>query len=64
MKTKAMKKDSPYAAQLEELPNFSATGSIKGMKKLYYGKDALLIRCGAFIYNASSKPELYHNHSI
>ena len=32
-------------------PNFSATGSIKGMKDKYYGKDATLIRSGAYIYH-------------
>lgn len=63
MKTKTMSTSSPYAAQLVELPNFSASGSISGMKKQFYGQDALLIRCGSYIYNATSKPELYHNHS-
>jgi len=35
---------------LSQYPNFSATGSIRGMKEKYYGKDALLVRCGGFIY--------------
>lgn len=43
-----------------ELPSFSKTGSIKGMKDKFYGKDALLVRCGAYIYNCTSKPELYN----
>ena len=60
MKTKTMSTKSPYAVQLEDLPNFSITGSISGMKKLWYGQKALLIRCGAYIYNATSKPDLYH----
>lgn len=59
-KTKHAKKDCP---NLSEFPNFSATGSIKGMKKLYYGKDALLIRRGAFIYNVSSNPAIYNDHA-
>ena len=63
MKTKTMDIDSPYTKRLNDLPNFSKTGSIKGMKKQYYGKEALLIRCGDWIYNATSKPELYHQHS-
>jgi hypothetical protein len=46
---------------LSEFPNFSKTGSISGMKKLYYGKDALLVRCGSYIYNVSSKPEIYES---
>ena len=42
-------------------PNFSATGSIRGMKKLYYGKDALLIKSGAYIYNVNQ--EVYNFYS-
>lgn len=29
------------------------------MKKLYYGKDALLVKCGNYIYNVSSEPSIY-----
>jgi len=36
---------------ISQYPNFSASGSIKGMKEKYYGKDALLVRCGSYIYN-------------
>ena len=32
-------------------PNFHYTGSVIGMKRLYYGEDALLVRCGSWIYN-------------
>lgn len=35
---------------LSQYPNFSATGSIVGMKKKYYGDKALLVRSGAWIY--------------
>jgi len=40
-------------------PSFSASGSIAGMKKLYYGKDALLVRQGGFIYNVSTARSKY-----
>jgi hypothetical protein len=40
---------------LSNYPNFSSSGSISGMKKLYYGKNALLIKCGAYIYNVDQK---------
>jgi len=40
-------------------PNFSSTGSIRGMKKLYYGKNALLVRQGSYIYNVTKKPKIY-----
>jgi hypothetical protein len=59
-KTKQANKDCP---DLSNFPNFSKTGSISGMKKLYYGKDALLVKKGAYIYNVSSQPDIYHNHS-
>lgn len=45
---------------LSRFPSFSASGSIKGMKALYYGKKALLVRQGSYIYNVSSEPDIYH----
>ena len=60
VKTMSVKHEKAY--ELEDLPNFHRTGSILGMRKVY-GKNALLIRCGGYIYNAASKPELYHNHA-
>jgi hypothetical protein len=41
--------------KLEKYPNFSKTGSIKGMKKRFYGKDATLVKCGGYIYNVPKK---------
>ena len=35
---------------LSDWPNFSATGSVRGMRKMYYGNEAHLVRCGAWIY--------------
>ena len=45
---------------ISDFPNFHISGSIAGMKKLYYGKDALLVKCGEYIYNVSSEPHIYH----
>ncbi len=39
--------------------NFSVTGSVRGMRRLYYGDRALLVRCGYYIYNVSDYPEVY-----
>jgi hypothetical protein len=36
---------------VSSFPNFSASGSIAGMKRLYYGLNACLVRCGSYIYN-------------
>jgi len=46
---------------LSIFPNFSKTGSIKGMKKLYYGEDALLIKSGRYIYKVTE--EVYNYYS-
>ncbi len=62
MKTRIYKGNN--SIKLSEFPNFHKSGSIKGMKKLYYGKDALLVRNGSYIYNVTSEPEIYYNESI
>lgn len=48
---------------LSDYPNFSVTGSIAGMKKKYYGKDALLVRCGSWIYNVTRNPSIYYGEA-
>lgn len=48
---------------LSSFPNFSASGNVYGMKNLYYGKDALLVRCGSWIYNVTSNPEIYYGEA-
>lgn len=49
-----------YREELSEFPNFHKSGSIKGKKEKYYGKDALLVICGNYIYNVSSSPFIYY----
>lgn len=46
---------------LSRFPNFHKSGNIIGMKKLYYGKNALLVKKGAYIYNVTSEPTIYYN---
>ena len=53
-----MNKQQKAAYNLSQYPNFSATGSIYGMKKLYYGMDALLVRSGSWIYKVPA--EVYY----
>lgn len=48
---------------VDKFPNFHKSGSISGMKKLYYGKGALLVRCGSYIYNVSSDPQVYYQYA-
>lgn len=60
MKTRQAKKTCP---NLDRFPNFSRTGSIKGMKDKFYGKDALLVKKGAYIYNVTSDQSIYYNQA-
>ena len=46
MRTKRVSEEQGKKLNLSRFPNFHKSGSITGMKKLYYGKDALLVRCG------------------
>ena len=62
MKTRTYKGCNPE--KLSDYPNFHKSGSIKGMKELYYGKDSLLVRNGNYIYNVTSTPSIYYNESI
>ena len=41
-------------------PIFHKTGSIRGIKKHYYGLNALLVRSGSYIYNVNSEPAIYN----
>jgi len=40
---------------IDQYPNFHCTGSIIGIKKHFYGKDACLIRCGQWIYKVPKR---------
>lgn len=39
-----------------DCPNFHRSGSIRGMRKQFYGANATLVRCGQWIYNISGSP--------
>ena len=58
MKTRYLAKK--HYELVKDFPNFHKTGSITGMKSLYYGKDALLVRCGDYIYNVTANPCIYY----
>ncbi len=51
MTTKYMKVARGKLFSISQYPNFHKSGSISGMKNLFYGKHALLVRCGSWIYN-------------
>ena len=44
MRTKTLYRCDAQKIDISRFPNFHITGSITGMKKLYYGKNALLVR--------------------
>lgn len=54
MRVRTMKIAEGKAVNISQYPNFSVTGSIRGMKEKFYGKNALLVRCGGYIYNVPS----------
>lgn len=58
-KVRRLSKEEGERVDIHRFPNFYKTGSVKGMRKLYYGPAALLVRCGSFIYNVSSEPSIY-----
>lgn len=60
MRVKKMTIEQGRRAGLNRFPNFHKTGSVRGMKRLYYGNKCLLVRCGDYIYNVSSEPQVYH----
>ena len=50
---------------LDNYPNFHASGSIRGMKQKYYGNDKYytLVRCGSYIYKLPPNSEIYWNYA-
>lgn len=49
MKVKRLTKEQGKRFDICRFPNFHKTGSVKCMKSLYYGKNALLVRCVVII---------------
>ena len=64
MRTKRMTQEQGRRCGISRFPNFHRTGSIRGMKKLCYRNDALLVRCGQYIYNVTSEPSIYNQATI
>jgi len=59
MKTKTLSIEQGKEVKISDYPNFHKSGSIKGMKNMYYGKNALLVKCGEYIYNVTANPSIY-----
>lgn len=66
MRVKYLRVKDGERLHIEAYPNFYANGSVKGMKEQVYGKDALLVRCGSFIYNVGINEygrHIYYNRA-
>lgn len=61
MKVRRITKEEGKRVNIFRFPNFHKPGSIRGMIKQYYGVAALLVRCGSYIYNVTSEPNIYYN---
>ena len=64
MRVRRMTIEQGLRVGIDRFPNFHRSGSVRGMKRLYYGKDCLLVRCGSYIYNVSSEPQIYFQASV
>ena len=64
MRVKRMTIEEGRRVGISRFPNFHKTGSVRGMKKLYYGPDCLLVRCGDYIYNVTPEPQIYNQATI
>ena len=53
MKTKRISVEEGTRLNIGSFPNFDAKRSIREMKDKYYGKDAMLVKCGSYIYSVS-----------
>lgn len=43
-----------------KFPNFSATGNIYAMRKIY-GENCMLVECDGYIYDVQSDPSVFKN---
>ena len=64
MRVKRMTIEQGERVRIDRFPNFHRTGSIRGMKRLYYGSQCLLVRVGQYIYNVSAEPSICNQATI
>lgn len=50
MRVKRMTIEQGKRVGISRFSNFHKTGSVRGMKRLYYGYKCLLVRCGSYVY--------------
>jgi len=59
MKVKTLYVEQGNRVGISKFPNFHKSGSITGMKRDFYGAKSMLVRCGSYVYNVTSKPSIY-----
>ena len=59
MRVKQLKVSQGKRLGIEQFPNFHRSGNVRGMKKRFYGENALLVRCGSYIYNVTQRSDIY-----
>jgi len=59
MPIKYIKVRKGEAMGIDECPNIDISGSVKGMKKLFWGERALVVRCGSYYFKVNDKPEIF-----
>ena len=64
MKVRRITKEEGKRVNISRFPKFHKSGSIRGMIKQYYSVAALLVRCGSYIYNVTSEPNIYYNNKF
>ena len=50
MRVKRMTLVEGMSVKIDFYPNFHKNGNVRSMKENVYGNDALLVRCGNYIY--------------
>jgi hypothetical protein len=61
MRTKYLSVKDNRAKLLHQFPSAGPIANIKGMKSKFWGKNALVVKCGYYIYNVSADSELYYS---
>ena len=64
MRTKRMTIEQGRSVGIARFHNFHKSGSVRGMQRLCYSKDCLLVRCGSYIYNVSAELRIYYQATI
>ena len=66
MRVKYLKVSDGKRLGVAVYPSFHESGSIAGMKKQFYGEDALLVKCGSYIYSVGGDEygkNIYYNYA-